>query len=216
MKNHIKVRVPEQSGVAGVITTRLMRPPKDNPVYLKLIEGKSLLDDLVEQGKRSAAHKLRLQLGGLMEDLHQMAEDSGWLHEKVVQHNLVVTTGLEAITKALTTNLTTIDEVEINVAAVGSNTATPAAGDTTLGSEAFRQTITSLNYASGVAYATMLIDYADANATHYETGLFLDADDGVTDDGTLFNRALLNSPTGVTKTSGEVLTISFQITFTAS
>lgn len=133
--------------------------------------------------------------------------------EEFAQSNLVVTAGVTAVTQALSNNITAVSAIAVNYAAVGSGTTTPAAADVQLTTESFRKTITSLNYISGSFFGGMYIDYTESSGTYYEGGVFINASATV-NSGTILNHVLLNSPTGIVKTTAQVLTINYQITFT--
>lgn len=140
-------------------------------------------------------------------DLHHSLHMKG----QTVFENIVPTVGRTAIAKALTANLSSLDEIEVNESALGTGSTSPANGDTTLDTEAFRKSIASQSYSSNVAYNTAFYTAGDCNGTYYEHGLFIDGT-GAADSGTLLSRVLLNSPTGIAKSSAETLTIEHQHT----
>jgi len=135
------------------------------------------------------------------------------LVERIVDKNIVCNVGLTQLTKALSGNLSTLSEAQVNYAAVGSGSTTPAAGDTTLATETFRNTVNTLNYADQVFFASMFIDFTEDSGTYKEAALFINGTASA-DSGSMFDRVLLNAPTGIVKSTSQILTISFQITFT--
>ncbi len=180
-------KIQQKIGIKGIVATHLFEP--------KTEEDKKLIDLL--RNKMIKPDDKRLQR---------------ILVQKTIQKNIVTTAGLTAITKGLSDNLTSLSQLKINYTAVGTGTTTPAASDTTLATETYRNTVNSLNYADNVFFASMFINYTEDSGTYYEAGLFINGT-SATDSGTLFDRVLLNSPSGVSKTTSQVLTISFQITF---
>jgi len=134
-----------------------------------------------------------------------------------LDHNIVPTTGLTLLSKAISGNLSSLDDLEINFGAVGTGTGTAVLGDTTLGTESFRKVDSSLTYSGNKAYVTMLYSATDFTTTGIgnikEHGLFIDGTTG-TDSGTLWSRLLLNSPTGISKTNLQSLTIDYEVEFT--
>lgn len=130
-----------------------------------------------------------------------------------VLENIVPTVGRQQIAKALTNNIAGISEIVINKSAIGTGTTTPANGDTTLVTETFRKDIASLTYSSNVAYATAFYTASDTSGTFHEHALFINGT-GVADSGTLLSRVILNSPTGITKSLTETLTVDYSFTIT--
>jgi hypothetical protein len=193
--------------VEGIVTVTKMRPQSERDMALRadILSG----EERLKTASRDERKSIREHLHNLIELLKESC-----MTEQYVTHNLVVTSGLTAITKGMTTNLASLDEIEVNYTSVGSGTTAPVAGNTTLGTEVARKAVTSLNYSTGTAYIGQFWDYTEANGTHYEGGTFINAT-ATANSGTLFNRVLLESPTGITKTSADLLTINYQITFTA-
>jgi len=96
---------------------------------------------------------------------------------------------------------------EITYLALGSNTTTPLATDTTLGTETFRKLITTRTRTGLIFYTSTFLATTEANGTHKEMGLFGDNATGTTDSGTLFTHLTINE----TKSSGETITIDYDI-----
>jgi len=179
-------------GIEGIITSRVFEP--------KTKRDFALIDILRHSKLKSD------------DDLIMQRLISSCMVQQVIDKNIVTTSGLTQITKGLSTNLTALSELEINYTAVGSGTTTPTASDTTLTTETFRNVVNSLNYSNGVLYASMSIDFTEDSGTYYEGGLFINGT-ATADSGLMFDHVLLNAPTGITKSTSQVLTISYQITF---
>lgn len=124
-------------------------------------------------------------------------------------HNLVPTVGLTNIANNLTSASPTYT-LKVNYAALGSGTNTPAAGDTTLQTEVYRNAIASTTNASNVAYATAFFNQTETTGTYREAGIFAAAT-GTANSGVLTSRVAIN----VTKTNTQKLTIDWTITFTS-
>lgn len=206
MKEHIKGKMSDSVGVPGIVTATVLEPKTErehslvaemrrNRSLLKIAEG-AALESLFARN-----HEIELEL-----------KETCKVRE-VTQKNIVCTAGLTQITKGLSTNLTALSEIQVNYAAVGTGSTTPVAGDTTLTTESFRNSINTLNYSNGTLFASMFIDYTEDSGTYYEAGIFINGT-GTTDSGSLLDHVLLNAPSGITKSTSQILTISFQITFT--
>lgn len=120
--------------------------------------------------------------------------------------NLTPTIGFTQITKALTGNLPTIEELEVVVHAFGDDDTPPALTDTQLGNETSRKLLSSVSFNGSKAYYTAFYDLAEAVGTHEEMGLFMDADPGIANDGVLWDHTLL----AITKTGSQSLTIDYE------
>lgn len=134
----------------------------------------------------------------------------GVLQAQTIFENLTPTVGFEAVVKAMTGNIATVDEIGVNVHALGNDNTPAAAGDTTLGNETTRALLSSRSYNNNKAYYTAFYGLPDAVGTHEEMGLFINADDGTPDDGVLWDRTLLT----IVKTAAQSLTIDYEDTFT--
>lgn len=133
----------------------------------------------------------------------------GLIESEVMFENITPTVGFQTLTKALTGNLPTLEELEVTVHAFGSDGTTPADGDTTLGTETVRKLLSSKSYNGASAFYTAFYDLAEANGTHAEMGLFINADGGTPDDGTMWDHSLI----AITKTDTQSLTIDYEDTF---
>ena len=179
-------------------TRASIKTPRAKKIYEKALS-------LFKEGKKEKAMESVRQLNNLFGQVVSF------------DHNIVPTLGLTQLAKGLSGNLGGTTGLEINYGAVGTGTGTPALGDTTLGTEIFRKTDSSLTYALGKAYVTMFYtasDFSTTGATNLkEHALYIDGGTGV-DTGTLWSRVLLNAPTGTAKTSLETLTIDYEVEFT--
>lgn len=131
---------------------------------------------------------------------------------RVAEHvfeNLVPTAGRSVLAQRLAG--TTTYTGTINYALLGSSTTVPANGDTQLGTETYRQTITSATYVNNIAYLSCFIAQGTATATHYEGGLVIDGT-GSANTGQLFSHVLF-SP-AITK--GALNSLTLDITLTMS
>lgn len=138
-----------------------------------------------------------------------LASIPGAIEKQIIFENITPIVGFEVLTKLLTGNLGSLVEGEVNVHALGSGVTPPADGDTELETETIRKLIASSTYDENKAFYTVVYETTEANGTHREMGLFINADDGIPDDGTLWDRSEIN----ITKTSAQSLTIDYEDTF---
>lgn len=128
--------------------------------------------------------------------------------EKVtIVKNLIPTVGRAVIANQLTSASPSPASPRINYSALGTNTSTPANGDTTLGTETFRKAIASQTNSNNVAYCTAFYTATEVSGTFREAGLFINGT-GTVDSGVLFSRVAIN----ITKTTSETLTIDYTLT----
>ena len=122
-------------------------------------------------------------------------------------NNLTPTVGRAAIANQLTNASPSPDPLRVNYAAVGSSATSPANGDTTLGTEVFRNLIASQTNSNNVAYLTMFIGATEDADTYNEVGLFIGGTASA-DTGTLLSHAAIS----IVKSNTETLTIDWTIT----
>ncbi len=207
MKEKIKAITPPQFiGVKGVVTVNTLEPK--SKLDFKMVDTLRRNRDLLI----TAGKEIRARIYQENFDIQKALEESCTV-KRFVQDNIVTTAGLTQVAKGLSTNLTTLSELEVNYTAVGTGSTVPVAGDTTLTTEVFRNVVNTLNFSNNIFFASMFIDFADDADTYKEAGLFINAT-AAADSGTMFDHVLLNSPTGIVKSLSQILTISFQITFT--
>lgn len=131
---------------------------------------------------------------------------------KVAEHvfsNLVPTVGRSVLAQRLAGTVTYTGTV--NYAAIGSATTSPTNGDTQLGTEVYRQTITSATYVNNIAYLSCFIAQGTATGTHNEGGLFIDGT-GSANTGQLFSHVLFTP--AIVKGALNSLTLDVTLTLT--
>jgi hypothetical protein len=126
--------------------------------------------------------------------------------------NIIPTVCRTMIANNLTSTSPT-DTMLVNYFAVGSGTTTPANANTTLETETYRNAVASRTNANNVAYLTGFINATEDSGTYYEAGMFANGT-ATTDTGVLVSRVLLNSPTGITKSATETLTVDYTLQIT--
>jgi hypothetical protein len=142
------------------------------------------------------------------EDLLRTAP-AGIVAQELAFENITPTVGFEVITKFLSGNGVSPEELEVMVHAFGDDGTTPVDGDTTLGNETVRKNLSSKSYSGASAFYTVFYDLSEGNGTHAEMGLFANADDATPDDGTLWDRSLIS----ITKINTQSLTIDYEDSF---
>jgi len=138
----------------------------------------------------------------------EILEDLGVLERQQIFENITPTVGFEALAKAMTGNIASVDEVGVNYHALGSGTNAPADSDTQLQTETVRAILSSRSYEDNKAYYTAFYGLAEAIGTHHEMGLFINAGPTV-NSGVLWDRTLLD----ITKTGVQSLTLDYEDTF---
>lgn len=150
----------------------------------------------------AALHKeLSAEMQGLIRQLHRVCKT-----EIIFAENIVPTVGRTMIANNLT-DATPTNSMLISHAALGTDGTTPANGDTTLGTETYRNAIASLTNGSNVGYATAFFNATEVTGTFAEAGIFSDGT-GSVDTGILVSHVLIS----VTKSSSETLTIDWELT----
>ena len=107
-------------------------------------------------------------------------------------------------------SVTPNNDMAINYSSLGTGTTAPSSSDTKLVTETHRKQIASLTNLSNSVFASAFYQATEVTGTFYEAGLFCDGT-ALTDSGILFSRVLLNSPTGITKSETETLTIDYEV-----
>lgn len=193
MFKHLHRKVKENTGMTGVYTiTRSKLKTKDDfelhdkIVHLKNKEGVTdrVLDLIRQLNNRCAV-------------------------EKLVFRNLVPTVARAAIANHLTSASPTVTALKVTHIALGSSGTAPANGDTTLGTEVYRNAVASLTNSNNIGYITGFFNATETTGTYAEVGAFIEGT-GSADTGTLLSHSLIT----VTKSSTETLTIDFTITIT--
>jgi len=138
---------------------------------------------------------------------------TGKITKQFKAHNLSVSAGLASIAARLMgSDIPANKKGTITYCGVGTGTDAPAAGDTTLQTELTRKQVSQRSLAVNVAKFRTYFNTTEANGTLKECGLFGDDATAVADSGTLFCRLAINK----TKTSGETLTLDWEVTVAAA
>ena len=130
--------------------------------------------------------------------------------ETIKLKNIIPTVGRTMIANNLVSTTPT-NEMIVEYIALGTDNTTPANGDTTLGTETYRNSVASKTNSDNVAYVSGFFNATETTGTFYEAGIFSDAT-SATDSGILLSRVLLDAPTGIVKSNTETLTIDWTIT----
>lgn len=123
------------------------------------------------------------------------------------EDNIITTVGKQLIADQLATAVPT-NTPRITHVAIGTNAAAPAAGNTTLGTETFRNAVASLTFSSNQVFATGFFTAAEVTGTFEEAGIFSNGTLS-TDSGILFSHVTLAS---IVKSNSETLTVDWTIT----
>ncbi len=129
---------------------------------------------------------------------------TGEIVQQIEKDNLIVTAGKQLVLDIMAGTL-----AKLSYGAVGTSSTAAAAGDTQLGAETARQTITYSRSGTTGTYS-VFFNTSEANATLAEVGFFGGAATAAANSGTLFNHIIL-SPT-IVKTASYVLTIDLDVT----
>lgn len=148
-----------------------------------------------------------------LRDRFKILTELGVVEKQLQFENMTPLVGFEALVKAMTGNIASVDEIAVNVHALGSDNTEASDSDTELGNETTRALLASRAYGTGSnrnkAYYTAFYGLSDAVGTHEEMGLFINADDGTPDDGVLWDRTLLT----IVKSGSQSLTIDYEDSF---
>ena len=120
--------------------------------------------------------------------------------------NLICTVAKTMIADNIT-NASPDNPMVINYVALGTDDTAPSAGNTTLGTESYRNAIASETNSNNIAYFTGFFSAIECNGTYKEAGLFSDGGAGA-DTGILFSHVAIDETKSVTET----LTIDWSIT----
>jgi len=154
------------------------------------------IDKLREQGK---------EFMSLVRKLNSICK----VDRKVIE-NILPTVGRTMIANNLVSTTPT-NEMIVEYIAVGSDNTAVADGDTTLGTETYRNAVASKTNSTNTAYVSGFFNATEYSGTIYEAGIFSDAT-ATTDSGILVSHVLVDAPTGVVKTNTTTLTIDWTIT----
>lgn len=126
--------------------------------------------------------------------------------EKRVVENLIPTVGRTMIADNLT-NSSPDNTMLVNYIALGSSGTSPANGDTTLGTEVYRNAVASKTNANNVAYISGFFNSTETTGTYAEAGIFSDGTASA-NTGILLSHVLIS----VTKSATETLTVDWTLT----
>lgn len=126
---------------------------------------------------------------------------------RIVLENVTCDDGRTRIAKALSGNISTTDEIEVNYVAVGTSATAPATSDTQLTAETFRKQVSSVTYSGKSFYATAFYAAGEATATLQEHGLFIEGS-ATANSGELLSHLLTGA---IVKGAGDTLTVETEI-----
>lgn len=139
----------------------------------------------------------------------RLFERLGIVKTEHIFENITPISGFQQILKGFVGDLTDLEDLVINVHALGTGTNTPANGDTALQTETYRKLVTSKSYSDNKGLYTIFYDSAEAPGSYEEMGLYMGADENVADDGTLYDRTLYN----FTKAGDQDVTFDYEDLF---
>lgn len=135
---------------------------------------------------------------------------AGGLKRSCTRRNLVVTSGRSVLARLLAGDTTYTGA--INYGALGSGSATPAVGNTQLGTEVFRKLYANRQQSGATTTIDFYYSKGSTNGTYNEFGCFIDGT-ATANSGQLFNRVLTG---GWTKSASEAMTVSIQFDLNSS
>lgn len=130
---------------------------------------------------------------------------TGEIEGKQVYENLVPAVALARLA-SLIGQTSVANAGKVTHCALGSGTTAPSAGDVSLETEVYRNSIASLNSVGAVVYATGFFSAPETSGTYREAGIFID---GLGDD-IMLSRVAIN----ITKTVSQTLTLDWTLTLT--
>lgn len=131
------------------------------------------------------------------------------IKQKFTRKNLTTTAGREWLCKVICNTSTQTNDYVTHFA-IGTDTTPAAEGDTTLGSESFRKSVSSAAESSNTANISTFIGASEANFAWEEWGHFVDGT-ATTDSGVLFSHYIdstINKSSPDTVTVDSVFTLS--------
>lgn len=120
--------------------------------------------------------------------------------------NLIPTVGRTMIADNLT-NTSPDNTMLANYIALGTDNTAPANGDTTLGTEVYRNTVASRTNSNNVAYITGFFGATEDDDHYYEAGIFCNGT-GAADSGVLLSHVAID----INKSNTETLTVDWTLT----
>jgi hypothetical protein len=184
----IKRKVKETSGLKGKLTI-------------------TVADIVTPAQKALAATIAKLRAEGLP-FMHLVRQLNSMCRVRRFAYNNVTCTVYRALIMENASDPTPSADILVKYAALGSNTTAPTIGDTTLGTETYRNVIASRTNANHVGYFSAYFDLTEVSGTFKEAGLFAGAATGSANSGTLVSHVAID----VTKTLTQTLTIDWTLT----
>jgi len=129
--------------------------------------------------------------------------------ERMVYENIIPTCARTMIANNLVSTAPDNDML-IEYIALGTDNTAVANGDTTLGTEDYRNSVASKTSSTNTGYVSGFFNATECDGTYYEAGIFCDAT-SATDSGILLSHVLIDAPSGIIKTVTSTLTIDWQI-----
>ncbi len=160
--------------------------------------GQRRLNDKIEEWRRAG-----IDIMPLVRELNRRCRV-----EKVAVQNLLPTVGRTMIANNIFAASGTPDNTPlVSHIALGTDATAPANGDTTLGTEVYRNVVASKTNASNVGYCTGFYTATEDDNHYYEAGVFCDAT-AAADSGILLSHVAID----INKSATETLTVDWTIT----
>jgi len=192
-----KLEKPEHFALqAEIVEVRTKLNTVTELIIGKKFDSLSQLRRLNEQRKDLSAEMI-----GMTRQLNRICKT-----EVIFADNIVPTVARAMIANNLT-DATPTNSMLISHAALGSNGAAVANGDTQLGTETYRNIIASITNASNIAYATAFFTATETSGTYAEAGIFSNGTASA-NSGIIVSHVLIS----VVKSTSETLTIDWELT----
>jgi len=151
---------------------------------------------------------IKENLKGLTGEVQTVVRDkeTGWVKRITYYHNVIVLVAKTMIADNLT-NASPDNVMRITHFTVGSDATAVGVGDTTLGTETYRNLVASETNADNIVYVSGFLSATEDDGTYNEAGLFANGSAGA-DTGVLVSHVNITE----TKSNIESLTIDWQIT----
>lgn len=132
--------------------------------------------------------------------------------KKYKDTNLIVTSGLTLIANSLA-QTSPDNDPKLDFTSLGTDSTAVNTGQTKLVAETYRRETASASNSGGVVYLSAYYDATETDGLFKEAGVWANAT-ATADSGVLFSRVLLNSGSGINKTTSQTLTLDYTITIT--
>lgn len=130
--------------------------------------------------------------------------------DRMIFENIIPTCARTMLANNLT-NTAPDNTLLVKYIALGTDNTAVTNGDTTLGTEIYRNSVASKTNSNNIGYVSGFFNATECNDTYYEAGIFCDATSAV-DNGILLSHVLIDAPSGVVKSNTTTLTIDWTIT----